>query len=144
MKNASIKSTKKMNWARWVARILSSLIIIIWGFIFFSQLFTNYYDETGAFSPTEGAIYTSIFTILLLLGTIIGWVNEKWGGIALIVGFLGSAIGGYVMAASHSDVPVAAFIPVILFLPFLISGILFILFWSKNRKSLSPANESGT
>lgn len=128
-----------MNWARWVARILSSLIILIWGFIFFSQLFTNYYDETGAFTPTEGAMYTALFTIIILTGTIIGWWNEKWGGIILIVGYLPSAIGGYIMAVSHSVTSSAGFIPVILFLPFLISGLLYILFWVKNRESIKAS-----
>lgn len=122
-----------MNWARWVARILSSFIIIIWGGFFFLQLFTNYYDETGAFAPTQGAIITSVFIIILLAGTIIGWWSEKWGGIILIVGYIPSAIGGYIMAVSNSVTSAAGFIPVILFLPFLISGILFILFWAKNR-----------
>jgi len=128
-----------MNWVRWVARILSSIIIIIWGFVFFSQLFTNYYDETGAFTPTEGALYTSVFTIILLSGTIVGWWSEKWGGVVLIVGYLPSAIGGYIMAVSHSVTSAAGFIPVILYLPFLISGILYILFWVKNRESIKAS-----
>ena len=132
----SIKSTKRMNWSRWTARLISSVIILIWGFFFFSQLFTNYYDETGSFAPSEGAIYASVPIIILLVGTIIAWLNEKWGGIILIAGYFPAAIGGYLQAVSNlpPEAPAAAgFIPVILYLPFLISGILFILFWSKNR-----------
>jgi len=58
------------------------------------------------------------------------------GGIILIAGFFPAAIGGYLQAVSNlpPEAPAAAgFTPVILYLPFLISGILFILFWSKNR-----------
>ena len=132
----SIKSTKRMNWSRWTGRIISSVIILIWGFFFFSQLFTNYYDETGSFAPSEGAIYAAVPIIILLVGTIIAWLNEKLGGIILIAGYFPAAIMGYLQAVSNlpPEAPAAAgFIPVILYLPFLISGILFILFWSKNR-----------
>ena len=75
MKNGSIICKNMMKWAKWVAIILISVIIIIWSFIFFLKLFTSpyYYNEAGAFTPTKGAIHAAIFTILLLVGAIIGW-----------------------------------------------------------------------
>ena len=126
-----------MNGARWTARILSSVTTLIWGIIFIPQLFTNYYDEAGAFSPSAGALAVFIFFIIILAGTIIGWWSEKWGGVVLIAGYLANAVGGYILA-----IPNMGFIPVIIFIPFLICGILYILFWEKNRTLVSRNDES--
>jgi hypothetical protein len=75
----------------------------------------------------------SIFFIILLVGTIIGWWNEKWGGIVLIVGYLADSIGGYLLAVSSHEATgyIVGLIPIVIFLPYLICGILYIVFWKR-------------
>ena len=131
--------TKRKNPVLWIARILSSLTTIIWGWWFIGSLIPKYLDEGKAFIPdlNEWAVIT--FFIIVLVGTIIGWWNEKWGGVVLIVGYLANAIGGYILAVSSHEAAgfIIGFIPVIIFVPFLISGILYVGYWQKIRNSIN-------
>ena len=139
MRSTSEKIKKEINWTRWIARILSSFITLIWGWWFIGSMEPLYFNEERAFIPDPEEFAVFIFFIIVLAGTIIGWWSEKWGGVVLIVGYLANAIGGYILAVSAHNTPAAGFIPVIMFIPFLISGILYILFWGKNRKSIKVA-----
>lgn len=137
MNSTQEKITNEMNWARWIARIISSSAIIIWGWWFLADLITEFLNEGTSFDPTSSEVVITIFFIIVLAGTIIGWWNEKWGGVILIIGYTANAVGGYIMAVSVNGAPVGyfvGFIPVIIFLPFLISGILYINVWQKKKK----------
>ena len=128
-----------MNWIRWIARILSSVSILLWGWWFIGSLVSQFFDEGESFFHGPEELVVFIFFIIVLAGTTIGWWNEKWGGMVLIVGYLANAVGGYIQAVSLHKGFIVGFIPVIMFLPFLISGILYISFWGKERKLIKAS-----
>jgi hypothetical protein len=135
IKNSTEKSTKEMNLIKWIARILSSLTTILWGWWFLGNLIPKYLEEGRAFISDSGELAVSIFFIIVLIGTIIGWWKEKWGGIVLLVGYLANAIGGYILAVLSHGVAgyIIGFLPIVIFLPYLISGILYIDIWKKGE-----------
>ena len=134
MNITSEKASNKKNWGKWIARILSSLTTILWGWWLIGNLIPQYLEKGSEYDPTFGELAVSVFFVIVLVGTIIGWWNEKWGGLLLIAGYIANAIGGYFLAvSSHGSAGyIIGFIPVLIFLPLLISGYLYLLFWKQN------------
>ena len=62
--------------------------------------------------------------ILTIIGYLIAWFNNFWGGLILLLGGIG--MWGYQLAFNHSWR-----VAVVFGLPFAITGFLFMLYWHK-------------
>ena len=73
------------------------------------------------------------FFIVFAIGVIIAWFKEKIGGIILIAGAVAGSIFSIIVGLNNPDFDLLDFI-ILAGLPFLIIGILFLVYWWKSRK----------
>ena len=73
------------------------------------------------------------FFIILAIGVIIAWFKEKIGGIILIAGAVAGSIFSIIVGLNNPDFDLLDFI-ILAGLPFLIVGILFLVYWWKSKK----------
>jgi hypothetical protein len=106
----------------WVPRILTILAII------FMLMFS--FDSFGGDEPLSkkilGFLVHNIPVLILIVVLIVAWKNELVGGLIFIAAF----IAGTIFYRSFTGNPGS----LVVILPFLITGILFILYHHLNRK----------
>jgi uncharacterized membrane protein HdeD (DUF308 family) len=73
------------------------------------------------------------FFIILAIGVIIAWFKEKIGGIILIAGAVAGSIFSIIVGLNNPDFDLLDFM-ILAALPFIIIGILFLVYWWKSRK----------
>jgi len=113
-------------WLRWTARGIGSFGGVFWLF----SLIANAIGEISAGTPPplEGIIL-GVLIIILVVGVIIAWRNEKIGGTIVTFGAIALCIFAYITAGRNKHLAV-------LFsgAPFLVSGILFLTSWRRSKK----------
>lgn len=113
---------------RWIARIISTFFGLVFALFVIGSYVTYVADEGGSLVPEGEGIPMSINTILLLVSVVIAWFKEKAGGALLILSFLALSISGLFIAGSDH------YLPVLLSFPYLISGILYLLYYKANKR----------
>jgi hypothetical protein len=112
---------------RWIARIFGTFLAVYLTFSTIANLIMDY--KNWDFIP-----YTYFaFFIILTIGVIIAWFKEKIGGIILIAGAVVGSIFSIIVGLDNPDFDLLDFI-ILAALPFIIVGILFLIYWFKSRK----------
>ena len=124
MDNGINKSSRVI---RWVARILGSILAVYFVFTTVANLIMDF--KTWDFA----AYIFFAFTIIFAVGVIIAWFKEKIGGIILITGAVAGNIFSIVVGLNNPNFDLLDFI-ILAGLPFLIAGILFLVYWRKSKK----------
>ena len=112
---------------RWIARIFGTFLAVYLTFTTVANLIMDY--KTWDFIPY---VYFAFF-IILAIGVIIAWFKEKIGGIILIAGAVAGNIFSIIVGLNNPDFDLLDFI-ILAGLPFLIVGILFLVYWLKSKK----------
>ena len=112
---------------RWIARISGTLLAVYLVFTTIANLIMDF--KSWDFIPY---VYF-VFFIILAIGVIIAWFKEKIGGIILIAGAVAGSIFSIIVGLNNPDFDLLDFI-ILAGLPFLIAGILFLIYWWKSRK----------
>ena len=114
---------------RWIARILGTILAVYWVFSTVASLIQNF----GNFMAWDFIFYGSYaFIIICAVGVIVAWFKEKIGGIILVA----SAVAVIIFSIIFGLNPASEVLMLIgsVGLPFLIIGILFLVYWWKSRK----------
>ena len=111
---------------RWVARILGTILAVYLVLTTIANLIMDF--KAWDFIPY---VYFAFF-IVFAIGVIIAWFKEKIGGIILIAGAVAGSIFSIIVGLN----PASEVLMLIgsVGLPFLIIGILFLVYWWKSRK----------
>jgi len=112
---------------RWVARILGTILAVYLVLTTIANLIMDF--KAWDFIPY---VYFAFF-IVFAIGVIIAWFKEKIGGIILIAGAVAGSIFSIIVGLNKPDFDLLDFI-ILAGLPFLIIGILFLVYWWKSRK----------
>lgn len=112
---------------RWVARILGTILAVYLVLTTIANLIMDF--KAWDFIPY---VYFAFF-IVFAIGVIIAWFKEKIGGIILIAGAMAGSIFSIIVGLNKPDFDLLDFI-ILAGLPFLIIGILFLVYWWKSRK----------
>ena len=112
---------------RWVARILGTILAVYLVLTTIANLIMDF--KAWDFIPY---VYFAFF-IVFAIGVIIAWFKEKIGGIILIAGAVAGSIFSIVVGLKNPDFDLLDFI-ILAGLPFLIVGILFLVYWLKSKK----------
>lgn len=95
---------------RWIARILSVLILLFWGYFILAHIYGDTEQATRSLTPND---YAQLATMLLwLLGLAVAWRWELVGSLAALTGAL---IGGLLNPNAVALIVVPA-IPALMFL----------------------------
>ena len=112
---------------RWIARILGTILAVYLVLTTIANLIMDF--KAWDFIPY---VYFAFF-IVFAIGVIIAWFKEKIGGIILIAGAVAGSIFSIIVGLNKPDFDLLDFI-ILAGLPFLIIGILFLVYWWKSRK----------
>ncbi len=130
MENEEITRDYERKAIRNVARVISSLVA---GFIllftvgqWISELSAGRFAQDWRLSTTGMAVYI----ILIALGVSLGWWRENIGGTILVIAGLGMLSAMFIFLAPHDYGG-----PLIFSLPFLLSGILYLIYWKRSNPS---------
>lgn len=124
MKGNITKHDRKLNFLRWIARIISSLAIAFFIFMIGGDISFNPESWTLVGGMVAG------FAIVLMISVIIAWLNEGIGGAILLFCAIAFAIFIYITAGRNK---IKA--SVLISSPFWISGVLFLITRHKNANS---------
>ncbi len=111
----------------WIARIFGTFLALYLTFTTVANLIMDY--KNWDFIPYIYFVFFIVFTI----GVIIAWFKEKIGGIILISGAVAGSIFSIIAGLNNPDFDLLDFI-ILAGLPFLIVGILFLVYWWNARK----------
>lgn len=111
----------------WIARIFGTFLAVYLVFTTVANLIIDY--TSWDFIPY---VYFAFF-IILSIGVIVAWFREKIGGIILIAGAVAGSIFSVIVGLHKPDFDLLDFI-ILAGLPFLIVGILFLVYWYKSKK----------
>ena len=108
---------------RWIARMLGTVLAVYLVFTTVANFFIFNLGDYGI----------SAFIIIFVVGVIVAWFREKIGGIILVVSAVAVSIFSIITGLNdpNSDLMDAI---ILMGLPFLIIGILFLVSWWKSRK----------
>jgi hypothetical protein len=130
MENEEIARDYERKAKRNVARVVSSVVA---GFIllftvgqWISELFNGGLTHEWRLSSTGMLVYV----ILITVGSSLGWWRENIGGTILVISGLGMLFAIFIFLAPHDY-----WISLIFSLPFLLSGILYIMYWKQSKPS---------
>jgi uncharacterized membrane protein HdeD (DUF308 family) len=130
MENEEITRDYERKAIRNVARGISSVVA---GLIL---LFTvgQWIVELSAGRLTQGwrlsTIGMAVYVILIALGSSLGWWRENIGGTILVIAGLGMLSAIFIFLAPHDYL-----LSLIFSLPFLLSGILYLMYWKRSKPS---------
>ncbi len=121
------KTTKIIHWT---ARILGSISGAFW--VLALTLSTIMESKLGV-EPTpeaklEGTILGCLVAVVVI-GVIIAWFREGIGGLIVVIGGIVLSIFAYITAGHNKVLAMASS-----GIPFLIAGILFLIYWRRTRK----------
>jgi hypothetical protein len=115
-----------------IARVISSAVA---GFIllfavgqWIQELSAGRLTQEWRLSSTGMAVYC----LLIAVGSILGWWRENIGGTILVIAGLGMLSAIFIFMAPHDY-----WISLIVSLPFLLSGILYLIYWKRSTRSTS-------
>ena len=130
MENEEIARDYERKAKRNVARVISSVVA---GFIllftvgqWIEELFTGGLTHEWRLSSTGMLVYV----IFIVLGSSLGWWRENIGGTILLITGLGMLLAIFIFLAPHDY-----WISLIFSIPFLLSGILYIMYWRQSKPS---------
>jgi hypothetical protein len=130
MKTAS-SPTKMVTFARWVARILGTFIVV-----FALSLFIADVIERGEMpNPDFGPGLVTFLFIIGLIGFLIAWRWEGFGGILSAISIVLMAMVNVIWVHAGKDPGSEIF--------FVIPALLFIYCWWKSRKQLQQNSQDG-
>ena len=124
MKEEKEQITKKGNNIRKIARIAS---VIVGGYWAFALSMEAIMLKKMVWNLETTLLVT--FVVILLIGVVIAWINEKIGGTVLILAGIGFSIFAY-FSAGHNKI-LAMLVSGV---PFIICGILFLITWMEKRR----------
>lgn len=130
MENEEIASGYERKALRNVARIISSLVA---GFILLfavGQWIQTMFDGTFSNEWRLSSTGMVVYCLLIAMGSVIGWWRENVGGTILLIAGLGMQLAIFIFLP-----PQDYLVSLIFCLPFLLSGILYLLYWKKSRSS---------
>ena len=117
---------------RWIARVISTLVMAFIILMVIGSVFTGK-EHRRAPWPTLEDIIMTIFFLVMLTGVVIAWFREGTGGTILTVaGLVATAL--LLIRMTPDDY----WIIMIFGVPFLFSGILFLVCW--RRSSQKPSS----
>lgn len=122
MKN--ITGNRATKWMRWIARGIGSLAGAYWFLALVGHLIWG--DDTQVF--LEGAMLAGL-VITTVLGVLIAWWRERIGGTIVITGAIALGAFAYITAGHNK-----AFAMLVVGVPFLVPGILFLASWRRSRR----------
>jgi hypothetical protein len=130
MENEEITRDYERKAMRNVARVISSVVA---GFIllfavgqWIEELSAGRLTQEWRLSTTGMAVYC----LLIAVGSGIGWWRENIGGTILIIAGLGMLLAMFIFLA-----PQDYWMSLIFSLPFLLSGILYLMYWKRSKPS---------
>jgi hypothetical protein len=130
MKTAS-SPTKMVTFARWVARILGTFIVV-----FSLSFFIAHVIEQGEMpNPDFGHWLVTFLFIIGLIGFLIAWRWEGFGGILSAISIVLMAMVNVIWVHAGKDPGSEIF--------FVIPALLFIYCWWKSRKQLQQNSQDG-
>ena len=128
MENKEITRDYERKALRNVARVVSSVVA---GFIvifavgqWISTLAAGGLVQGWRLSTTGMALYC----LLIAVGSVIGWWRENTGGTILIIAGLGMLLATFIFMPPHDY-----WVPLIFSLPFLLSGVLYLIYWKRSK-----------
>lgn len=111
----------------WIARILGTVLAVYLVFTTVAGLIMN-------FGNLDLIVYGSTaFIIIFVVGVIVAWFKEKIGGIILVTSAVAVSIFSIIAGLNNPNFDLMDLI-ILVGLPFLIIGILFLVSWWKSRK----------
>ena len=119
--------SKSARVVRWIARISGTFLAVYLVFTTVANLIMDF--KSWDFIPY---VYF-VFFIIFAIGVIIAWFKEKIGGIILIAGAVAGSIFSIIVGLNNPDFDLLDFI-ILAALPFIIIGILFLVYCRKSRK----------
>ena len=130
MENEEITRDYERKAMRNVARVISSVVA---GFIllfavgqWIQELSAGRLTQEWRLSTTGMAVYC----LLIAVGSGLGWWRENIGGTILIIAGLGMLLAMFIFLA-----PQDYWMSLIFSLPFLLSGILYLMYWKRYKPS---------
>jgi hypothetical protein len=130
MENEEITRDYERKAIRNVARVISSLVA---GFIllfavgqWISELSAGRLTQDWRLSTTGMVVYI----ILIALGGSLGWWRENIGGTILVIAGLGMLSAIFIFLPPHDY-----WLSLIFCLPFMLSGILYLIYWKRSKPS---------
>ncbi len=124
MKTRTYNNSISSKSLKWVARIICTLYLLVYG-TYVIAFMIEHWEKGGSFIPDGLLGRLFMITVLVAISVIWAWWKKLTGGILLILSFAIFCIDFY-----------PDFEPMISSLPFLISGILFIISWYQGKHSL--------
>lgn len=128
MENEEIIRDYERKAMRNVARVISSVVA---GFIlliavgeWIEELSAGRLTQEWRLSTTGMAVYF----LLIAVGSGIGWWRENIGGTILIIAGLGMLLAIFIFLPPHDY-----WVSLIFCLPFLLSGILYLIYWKRSK-----------
>ena len=130
MENEEITRDYERKAMRNVARVISSVVaafILLFAVgQWISEFFAGGSGQDWRLSTTGMAVYC----LLIAVGSGIGWWRENIGGTILIIAGLGMLLAIFLFVAPHFYL-----VSLIFCLPFLLSGILYLIYWKQSKSS---------
>jgi hypothetical protein len=114
------------NVARVISSIVSGFILLFAVGQWIQELSAGRLTQDWRLSSTGMAVYI----ILIALGASIGWWRENIGGTILIIADIGMLSAIFIFLPLHDY-----WVFLIFCLPFLLSGILYLMYWKRSKPS---------
>ena len=127
MANVEISSDNQRKALRNIARVISSLVAGLILLFAVGQWIQAMSDGTLFHDWRLSSTGMVVYCLLIALGSGIGWWRENMGGTILVIAGLG------MLSAIIIFNPQDYWVTLIFSLPFLLSGILYIIYWKQSK-----------